>query len=389
MLFGQIALKKEWITSQQLEHALDVQKKKRGWLIGEILCFLNYMEESQVQEILGEQNFAVEKTGHVQFGRYRIIGEIGRGGMGRVFKAHDPQLDREVALKVLRYGEGASDKDIERFLREAKTTAKLRHPNIVALYDIGNEDDQNFFIMDFISGVSLKRFVQNYSLTISQIVSIMIKVAEAIGYAHSCGVIHRDLKPSNIMLTENREPKVMDFGLAKISAHESISKTGDVLGTPAYMSPEQAKSEIIDKRTDIYSLGVTLYELLGGRPPFVGSSYLDVLYQVVHHEPTPLRSLTSQVSPILDAICLKCLEKNPRKRYQDAAELIADLQNFLDNKPVLAKLSKWRYVKKFLYSKKTLLVMIFLLMVVVIGLAITVIRQREMITYYQQMIKEK
>lgn len=388
MLFGRIALKKEWITPQQLEHALAVQKQKRGWLIGEILCFLNCLEEHQVQEILGEQNFAGSKASGVYFGRYRIIGEIGRGGMGRVFKAYDPHLDREVALKVLRHGEGASEKDIERFLREAQTTAKLRHPNIVALYDIGNENEQNFFIMDFISGVPLKRFVQNYSLTISQIVSIMIKVTQAVGYAHNCGVIHRDLKPSNIMLTENREPKVMDFGLAKISAHESISKTGDVLGTPAYMSPEQAKSEIIDRRTDIYSLGVTLYELLCGRPPFVGSSYLDVLYQVVHHEPTPLRSFTSQVPSILDAICLKCLEKNPRKRYQDAQELITDLQNFLDDKPVLAKLSKWRYVKKFLSSKKTLLLVILFLLVIIVLLTITTISQRNQIVYYQQMIKE-
>ncbi|WP_372366729.1 protein kinase [Candidatus Uabimicrobium sp. HlEnr_7] len=386
MLFGEIAISKKWITQGKLEEALEIQKQKNSWLIGEILCFLNYLKEEQVEELLKIQNNSHRKTNaNVYFGRYKILHEIGRGGMGRVFKAHDPHLDREVALKVLKYGEGASEIEIERFIREARATAKLRHPHIVTLYDIGHENEQNFFTMDFISGVSLRDSLRSNPLTIEQIIVIMIKVTQAVGYAHSCGIVHRDIKPSNIMLDENKEPKVMDFGLAKMNSHDSISKTGDVLGTPAYMSPEQAKSDIVDKRSDIYSLGVTLHELLTGRPPFIGTSYLDVLYQVVHREPLSLRSFSPQTPIAVDAICFKCLEKNPRKRYQNTAEFIKDLQHFLHDKPVSAKWNKWRKIKNFLHYRKTLVFIIIVLALVIVALTTVVIYQHKQILQYKNL----
>lgn len=345
MLFGEIALKKQMITHQKLEKALEIQESKKYWKLGEILVFLGYLEEKQVWQILDSQ-----ESQKKYFGRYQIQEEIGRGGMGRVYKAHDRNLNRVVALKVLIAGNTATQKETERFLREAKATAQLRHPNIVAVYDIGTQEQQIFFTMDFIEGLSLKIFLQKYSPSIKEIVHIMIEVGEALHYAHTKEIIHRDIKPSNIMIDIHQKPKIMDFGLAKmVSEKDSLSQSGDVLGTPAYMSPEQIRSKTIDCRTDIYSLGATIYESLTGKPPFSGESYLDILYQIVHTEVIYPRNITPNIPRELEAICLKCLRKNPSERYNNSLMFVTDLRNFLEQKPIMAELpNTFNYIKKFM-----------------------------------------
>ena len=272
------------------------------------------------------------------FGRYEIIDEIGRGGMGRVYKAYDSQLAREVALKVLIWGDSSDSRQIERFHREARATAKLHHSNIVSIYDIGNAEGQNYFTMDFISGASLRDILRQKSLSNTENVDIMISVADAVDYAHSQGIIHRDLKPANIIIADDRQPKVMDFGLAKIvSVEDGLSRTGDVVGTPAYMSPEQADGKAVDIRTDIYALGATFYEMLTGRAPFQGESYIQLIYQILHKDPVWPRELSPGIPAELEAICLKCLEKNPDRRYQSAADLREDLSNYRQHKPIIAR----------------------------------------------------
>ncbi len=289
--------------------------------------------------------------------RYQILAELGRGGMGVVYKVCDRELNRTVALKVILAEAAVKEEKKERFWREAKATALLRHPNIVTVYDIGIEDDRPFFTMELISGVSFQQYLHQGKHSLREVVEIVRKCCEAVDYAHSQGIIHRDLKPSNIMVQEQGEPKVMDFGLAKITtAHDDLSKTGDVMGTPAYMSPEQAAgSKELDARSDVFSLGATLYEALTDKPPFKGETYLNTLYQVQYKEPSPLRALNAQIPFELEAICLKSLEKEPRARYASAAEMAHDLQNFLDFKPIKAKqLTVWTHTKKFIRRHRLL-----------------------------------
>ena len=273
-----------------------------------------------------------------QFGHYEIISEIGRGGMGRVYKVYDSRLAREVALKVLIWGESAASSQIERFHREARATAKLRHPNIVAIHDIGNAEGQNYFTMDFLSGASLRDILHQRTLSSKESVDIMIRVAAAVDYAHSQGIIHRDLKPANIIIDTDNQPKVMDFGLAKIlSSEDGLSKTGDVVGTPAYMAPEQAAGKAVDGRADVYALGATFYEMLTGRSPFQGESYVQILYQIMNKDPLWPRQLNPEIPVELEAICMKCLEKNADKRYATAADLHTDLDNYRQHKPISAR----------------------------------------------------
>lgn len=273
------------------------------------------------------------------FGRYQIIEELGQGGAGRVYKAYDQQLNRTVALKVLLSGGKARPQDVERFLREAKATAQLHHPNIVTIYDIANENGENYFTMEFVAGSSLQSLSSKGHVTITQAVDIMSKVCDAIHYAHSQGVIHRDIKPANIMLDKDKQPKVMDFGLAKLAREsKKLSKSGAVLGTLQYMAPEQAEgyAKLIDARTDVYALGATLYELVTGRPPVTGSSY-EILYKIVHADPVVPSQINPRVPKDLENIILKALQKQKDKRYSSAAELRDDLDRFRQGNPVLAR----------------------------------------------------
>ncbi len=271
------------------------------------------------------------------FAHYLIQKELGRGGMGAVYEAYDTKLDRVVALKVILAGDQVNEKQLKRFLREAKSTAKLRHPNIVEVYEVGYTP-QNYFTMEHVIGQSFSERIKQGRMSMKLIATIMKKSSEALHLAHKNNLIHRDIKPSNIMLTKDNDPKIMDFGLVKIvEADEKLSQSGQMMGTPAYMPPEQADGKNVSAKSDVYSLGATLYQALTGRPPFQGESYLNILRQVYGEEPLSPRSLNPDVPIELEAICLKCLEKKAFRRYHSAQELAKDLENYLQNKPIQAK----------------------------------------------------
>ncbi|BBM88283.1 protein kinase domain-containing protein [Candidatus Uabimicrobium amorphum] len=302
--------------------------------------------------------------------RYKIIEKLGQGGMGKVYKTYDTHLERIVALKTLIAQDNV--KQNERFLREAKAIAQLHHPNIIAIHDIASQNEQNFFTMDFIEGTTLKIFAEKHNIGIPQKVKLIVKIAKALSYAHKNAIIHRDIKPSNIMVNISHEPIVMDFGLAKITnSDDGLSRTGDAIGTPAYMPVEQIQGEKVDARADVYSLGATLYEILMGRAPFQGESYYNILHQVLHSEPVPMRDLNPDIPADLEAICMKCLEKNRHKRYQDMLSFIEDLQNFLMNRPVNARpITRWTQLQKFVYRHRIVVTVSSLILCIIIGLGI-------------------
>jgi len=265
--------------------------------------------------------------------QYALAGMLGQGGMGQVWKAWDTKLARWTALKFLTLTDPASQK---RFEREAKLAARLRHPNICAIYEVGEDKGRHFIAMEFVDGVSLGKA----NLTSRQAPEVISKLARALEEAHKEGVIHRDLKPDNLMITKAGRPYVMDFGLAKtIEAESSLSVSGDIMGTPAFMSPEQARGEgdTLDGRADVYSLGATLYTLLTGEKPFQGRTSMEIVIRVINQEPPPPSRLKPGISPALDAVVLKAMEKDRERRYPTAAEFADDLDRFLANQDVRAR----------------------------------------------------
>ena len=279
------------------------------------------------------------------FGDYEILEEVARGGMGVVYKARQASLDRIVALKTILSGQFASEADVERFYSEARAAANLQHANIVAIHEFGQHNGQHYFSMDFVEGRSLASLVENGPLPIPQAVKYLKSIAEAVQYAHQHGILHRDLKPSNVLIDSFDEPQVTDFGLAKrIGARDvgparragtgtesSLTAVGEVLGTPSYMPPEQIDADPaqLGPASDVYSLGAILYELLTGRPPFRGKSPRDTLLAVLQFPPVSLRRFNRDVPRALERICLKCLQKDPKRRYHSAAALADDLERFL------------------------------------------------------------
>src|SRR5260221_8960886 len=268
-----------------------------------------------------------------KIGRYEILEELGHGAMGTVYRAKDPAMDRVVALKtiislVLASEQGSDFR--ERFYREARAAGALAHPGIVPVFDVGEHEGLPFLVMEFISGKTLADTVRKGErMTLDRVCEIGQKIAEALGYAHHHGVVHRDIKPANILLTSKEahgieRPKITDFGVAKLAAgHTTL--TGQILGTPAYMPPEQFTGAPIDGRADIFSLGVVLYWMATGEQPFPGESMTAVSYKVVHTEPVPPRKLNPSIPLKLESIILKCLAKNPDERYQTGEDLARDL----------------------------------------------------------------
>jgi WD40 repeat protein/tRNA A-37 threonylcarbamoyl transferase component Bud32 len=278
-------------------------------------------------------------------GEYEILAEIARGGMGIVFKARQQTLKRIVALKMILTGRLADQADVERFKREARAAGRLKHPNIVPVHEIGEYEGRHYFTMDFVDGHSLAKEIREEPLAPRRAAEIVQAVAKAVHFAHEQGTVHRDLKPANVLLTADGVPHITDFGLAKIlepvhqESRADLTGSGQILGTPSYMSPEQAsgKKGQLGVPSDIYSTGAVLYACLTGRAPFVADSPVDTLLQVMSNEPVPPRSLNSKVPRDLETICLKCLEKEPRKRYGTARLLADDLERYLQGRAVLAR----------------------------------------------------
>lgn len=396
--FGEIALATQQLSESTLDEVLQYQKQKHNpQLLGRILAEKSILSELQVNKILALQKITVficrqcqhfynvrhfdankstslyyclkcqsilsilgldislmryQYGGYLphsirqresesrtlqpgeKFAHYLIEKKLGWGGMGVVYKAYDTKLERVVALKVISTDCRIRPGQIQRFTQEARAMAQLHHPNIVMVFEVGNTP-QNYFTMEYIHGQSLAQKIRQRRIAPLSAANIAQKVAYALHTAHQCGIVHRDIKPANIMLTANNFPKVLDFGLAKIVDH-NLSYSGAIVGTPAYMSPEQAQGKEVDARSDIYSLGITLYESLTGMPLFLGDSYFSLVYQIVEETPVPPRQHIADIPIDLELICLKCLAKNPLQRYPDAKTLAQDLHDFVNQRPIVA-----------------------------------------------------
>ncbi|MCW5556752.1 MAG: protein kinase [Verrucomicrobiae bacterium] len=271
-------------------------------------------------------------------GQYEILREIGRGGMGIVYEARQPQLNRRVAIKMLLAGAGARPDFKPRFRAEAEAAARLRHPGIVTIHEVGELDGQPFLAMELVEGPSLAELVRQHPLPPLRAARYVRLIADAIAHAHRAGILHRDLKPSNVLLDAQDQPRITDFGLAKqLDSDADLTRSGEIMGSPAYLPPEQLSGGTVAPSGDVYSLGAILYELLTAQPPFVADTVASTLQQVLHNEPVSPRLLNATVPRDLDTLCLKCLHKEPHRRYATAADLAADLARFEAGEPVQAR----------------------------------------------------
>lgn len=262
-------------------------------------------------------------------GRYEIISELGRGAMGVVYKAKDPLIDREVAIKTIDLQNLPADKKKEyeaRFYQEAKSAGRLSHPNIVTIHDLGETHGTAYIAMELLEGKELQNLLDSEKhLSVDEALNIAIQIAAGLAFAHEHGIVHRDIKPSNIMVLKGLRVKIADFGIARMPSSLMLTQTGIVVGSPLYMAPEQIKQGKPDARSDIFSLGVLLYQMLTWKMPFKGDSAHTVMYKIVQEEPPKPSTLNDGVTEQLDAIVAKCLAKNPDDRYQNANELGKDL----------------------------------------------------------------
>ncbi|MCH8021453.1 serine/threonine protein kinase, partial [candidate division KSB1 bacterium] len=263
---------------------------------------------------------------------YKILSKLGSGGMGIVYKAEDTKLDRHVALKFLPQHLSQAEEEKKRFIHEAKAASALDHPNICTIHEIDETADGQLFIaMAHYEGKTLDKKIEQGPMKLGEVVDIAVQISEGLAKAHAKEIVHRDLKPANVMLTEEGVVKILDFGLAKLRGRTKLTKSGTTLGTAAYMSPEQARGEEVDQRTDIFSLGVLLYEMLTGQQPFLGDYEQAVLYAILHEGPEPITVLRSGVPMELELSVFKCLEKAQAERFQSVTDLLVDLKKFRKN----------------------------------------------------------
>ncbi|WP_153558779.1 serine/threonine-protein kinase [Roseimaritima sediminicola] len=282
-----------------------------------------------------------------RIGDYLLLEELGRGGMGVVFLARQISLDREVAVKMILRERLASDADRQRFLAEAAATARLEHPNIVPIYEVDDMDGRPFFSMKYIHGLTLADRLHEGPLPQRAAAKIVVPIARAIAEAHRHGILHRDIKPSNILLSDDGPPMITDFGLAKQDhAPHSLTQSGMILGTPAYMAPEQAaaRREQLGPASDVYSLGSVLYHALTGRAPLIADTPVELMMKVIEQDPPPPRVLRPNLNRDLEMIVVRCLQKPPDLRYQDADQLADDLEAFLNNEPVAARSGRFSQI---------------------------------------------
>ena len=325
------------------------------------LIHRGYVAE-HVLAAIPQQHSSVVENPHDKFERFTLFEKIGCGGMSHVYRAFDPRLNKDVALKILTI---RSDQIVKRFVAEGQIMARLHHQNIVKFYEVNQFQNQHYLTMDYIKGYTLREWISLHKPCQQDTVTIFQKIASAVQLVHEHGIVHRDLKPENIMIQMDKEPVIMDFGIAH-TRQKSFS-TVSILGTPNYMSPEQASGKNIDFRSDIFSLGTMFYEILTGRLPFVGDSDFAVFTQIVRDDPIPAKWIQPRLDEDLNTICLKCLEKDVTKRYQSARELVVDLQRFRNHQPILARpISSWRKLKKWSLRNKNIVVttVIFLLCLV-------------------------
>jgi TolB-like protein/predicted Ser/Thr protein kinase len=269
-----------------------------------------------------------------------LLEEVGRGGQGVVFRARQKSLNRTVALKVISLGQWASKAHLRRFRLEAEAAARLEHPGIVPIHEVGERDGSCYFSMKFVEGGQLDEVARREPMPPRRAAELIAKVARTVHYAHEHGILHRDIKPGNILLDEKGEPHLTDFGLARlIESESSVTQTLDVLGTPSYMAPEQAvgNNAAVSSATDVYGLGAVLYQLLTGQPPFAGGTTYETIKLLEDTEPRPPRLLNPKIDRDLSTICLKCLEKNPKRRYTSALALAEDLERWLKHEPIQAR----------------------------------------------------
>src|SRR5216117_2204133 len=275
-----------------------------------------------------------------ELGDYELLEEIGRGGQGVVFRARQKSLNRTVALKVISLGQWASKAHLKRFRLEAEAAASLDHPSIVPIYEVGERDGSCYFSMKFVEGGQLDEVVKRAPMPMLQAVELIAKVARTVHYAHEHSILHRDIKPGNILLDAKGEPHLTDFGLARLIETEStVTRTLEVLGTPSYMAPEQAvgNNDAVSSVTDVYGLGAVFYQLLTGQPPFAGGTTYETIKLLLDTEPRQPRVLNPKIDRDLSTICLKCLEKDPKRRYSSALALAEDLEHWLKHEPIQAR----------------------------------------------------
>jgi serine/threonine-protein kinase len=305
------------------------------------LFFSNHDDAERLSRPLRELASAgqADWKGHV-FGDYEILGEIGRGGMGVIYRARQRGLNRTVALKMIRAGKLAAEEDVERFRTEAKAAASLSHPNIVPIYDFGEHEGQQYFTMELIQGRTLDRHEHDFRSDPREAARLLAIVARAVHHAHQRRIIHRDLKPANILIDDAGRPHITDFGLAKQAGiGRRLTESNVILGTLAYIGPERLSDDFqpLTTSVDLWSLGVMLYELITGKEPFRGKNQMDTLERIRKQDPAPPRTLNRDIPRDLEAICLKCLEKEPERRYGSALGLARDLERFLKREPIEAR----------------------------------------------------